>query len=378
MRVVILYNSSWYVFLLRQNLVASLNKAGCNVTVVAPEDAYTERVKNLGVSFVPVLMSRSGTSLVSEALTVSQIYQALRKVRPDVVLSFTVKCNLYAGLCKRRLAFKHVANISGLGQLFDQISSFRRLALYMYRFALARTENVFFQNRDDLSHLVGQEIVAPQRATLLPGSGVDLERFVPTAKMMQNKRTFLMFGRLLPKKGFAHFLEAARILSAQYGARVSFWILGAVDHERSESQALLQDILDAHAKGIVRYLQSTDDPLPYIREADVVVLPSTYNEGIPRSLLEALACGKPIVTTDWKGCRETVEDGQNGFLVVPDNTEALTRAMHDLVVADNEKLNSFGKRSREIAEARFDEGLVLSAYHRAVGVNQSLTSEVAK
>jgi glycosyltransferase involved in cell wall biosynthesis len=175
-----------------------------------------------------------------------------------------------------------------------------------------------------------------------------------------------MFGRLLPKKGFYHFIRAAEELKRHYGDGVAFWILGAADPERQESQELLGNIMDAHACGTIRYLHATDDPRPYIQESDVVVLPSTYNEGIPRSLLEALASGKPIVTTDWKGCRETVEDGKNGFLVTPDSWQSLANALRALITCDYAQLGAFGSRSREIAEERFDEKLVLDAYHEAI------------
>jgi glycosyltransferase involved in cell wall biosynthesis len=175
-----------------------------------------------------------------------------------------------------------------------------------------------------------------------------------------------MFGRLLPKKGFYHFLRAATELKRRCGDRVVFWVLGAPDPERAESVELLTHVMDHHARGVIRYLQSTDDPLPYIREADVVVLPSTYNEGIPRSLLEALACGKPIVTTDWKGCRETIDHGRNGFLISPDSSEALIDALLEMVSYDDTKLAAFGRRSRQMAEERFDEGVVIGAYHQAL------------
>lgn len=366
MRVVILYNSSWYVFLLRRNLIASLQKFGCEVTVIAPEDGYTERVKALGVSFIPIEMTRSGTSPLGELSVVSAIHAALRKAKPHVVLSFTAKCNVYAGLCKRAASFRHIANVSGLGQLFDGVGAMQGAARMLYRIALARTEEVFFQNRDDMSHLVGAGVVSARRATLLPGSGVDLARFTPLSRPVNTARSFLMFGRLLPKKGFYDFVKAAEVLTAAFQSRVAFWVLGAPDEERPESRTLLERILEAHARGYIRYLQSTDDPLPYIREADAVVLPSTYNEGIPRSLLEALACGKPVVTTDWKGCRETVDHGRNGFLVAPGSVESLIQALTILTTMDRGALAEFGRKSREIAEERFDENLVLGAYLRAV------------
>ncbi|MFN4895223.1 MAG: glycosyltransferase family 4 protein [Pseudomonadota bacterium] len=362
MRTVILYNSSWYVFLLRQNLIRSLQSAGHTVTVIAPEDRYTERVKRLGVNFVPIAMHGSGSSPIEEAVTIADVYRALRKVRADVVLSFTVKCNLYAGLCRRMLDFRHVANVSGLGDIFNTGPAVRRGVYLLYRVALARTHLIFFQNVEDQERLCASGAVDRNRTRVIPGSGVDLERFMPAQRSHRRQRAFLMFGRLLPQKGFDSFIEAARELRHRFEDRVAFWVLGAVDQSRNESLRLLQRINEAHADGIIRYLDSTDDPLPFIREADVVVLPSTYNEGVPRSLLEALACGKPVVTTDWKGCRDTVEHEGNGLLVRPNDTASLIDALGSLATCDIGMLERLGRRSRHVAEQRFDERIVLNAY----------------
>lgn len=366
MRVVILYNSSWYVFLLRQNLIFSLQAAGHQVTVVAPLDKYTERVKQLGVDFIPINMSGTSLSPLAETRALTSVCRALRTAEPDVVLSFTIKCNLYAGLCRRLLKFRHVANISGLGQLFDGAGGVSLGVQMLYRIALARTQVVLFQNAEDRSRLTGSSAVKADLSRVIPGSGVDLSRFVPSQYTARSPRAFLMFGRLLPKKGFDDFMVAANELKRRRGNEVVFWILGAADHTRPESLKLLERIQEGHARGAVRYLQSTDDPVPFIREADVVVLPSTYNEGVPRSLLEALACAKPVVTTDWKGCRETVEHGKNGFLVRPHDTNSLIEALDHLVQCKDKELERFGRQSRAIAEQRFDERLVLQAYHEAI------------
>jgi glycosyltransferase involved in cell wall biosynthesis len=367
MRVVILYNSSWYVFLLRRNLVLSLRALGHEVTVIAPVDRYTERVKQMGVSFLPIAIDGAGRSPVGEVRTLRSINRALKTARPHAVLSFTVKCNLYAGLCRRFMDFKHIANVSGLGELFDLNSRLKRAAELLYRIALGRTNVVFFQNEQDKDLLVSNGAVERARSRVIPGSGVDLERFTADLRMPSSQRTFLMFGRLLPKKGFDHFINAAREVRQRLGDDVAFWIMGAADPQRAESLELLERVNGAHAEGIIRYLQSTDDPLPTIKESDVVVLPSTYNEGIPRSLLEALACGKPVITTDWKGCRETVEDGRNGFLVKPNDTKSLVAAFEAVAKKEADELLLMGRNSRELAERRFDERVVLDAYLGALG-----------
>lgn len=365
-KIAILYNSSWYVFLLRRNLIRALKDNGCDVTVLAPHDAYTERVKALGVTHLPLDISARGTHPVRELQTLLSLERAIRYTAPDAVLSFTVKCNLYAGLCKRNNSFRHIANISGLGEGFQDGGLLQRGLKHLYTVSMARTETIFFQNPDDFTHCIKSRMVPLASSALIPGSGVDLSAFNPKAfpsfRRDNSTRVFLMFGRLLPRKGFYSFMNAARILRKRWGNSVSFWIMGAPDHDRPESGELLEAIIRAHAEGDIRYLQATDDVRPIVREASVVVLPSTYNEGVPRSLLEALAMEKPIITTDWKGCRETVRDGVNGYLCRPHDETSLLSYMETLVEAPAERLAEMGRASRALAEERFDEQLVIDAY----------------
>jgi glycosyltransferase involved in cell wall biosynthesis len=286
------------------------------------------------------------------------------------VLSFTIKCNLYSGLCKRVHPFRHIANISGLGDGFQREGSLQLALKKLYAVAMARTETIFFQNRDDLSLCVKSGMAPLSSSMLIPGSGIDLSAFNPRAFSSCNRTpqrtTFLMFGRLLPQKGFYSFMHAAHTLRKKWGDRVAFWIMGAPDHDRPESGTLLEAIIRSHAAGDVRYLQSTDDVRPILAEATAVVLPSTYNEGVPRSLLEALAMAKPIVTTDWRGCKETVRHGVNGFLCRPNDDDALISALDSVIMSSPERLAEMGRAGRALAEEQFDEGLVINAYLNAL------------
>ena len=368
MRVVILYNTSWYVYLLRRNLITTLQEAGCEVTVVAPRDDYTERLLDLGVRYVSIPLEPGGTNPLTELRTCRAISRTLKLLRPDAVLSFTIKCNLYAGFCKRMTPFVQVANISGLGVAFERPGAMRAMATFLYRMALKPTDHIFFQNPDDLRSCTNGGLVEPRRSRVIPGSGVDLSAFLPSTRRAERPRTFLMFGRLLPQKGYDLYLNAAARLREAFGDRVRCLILGSPDRERSDSRDLLTRIQTAHADGDVQYLQSSDDVRPFLNESDVVVLPSTYNEGVPRSLLEAMASGKAIITTDWKGCRETVEHGRNGHLIVPHDAESLYRSMWHMAACPEVELASYGRESRKRAEELFDERIVLEAYLTALSL----------
>lgn len=368
MRVVILYNTSWYVYLLRRNLISTLREAGCEVIVVAPRDKYTERLIDLGARHVSIPLQPGSANPFTELRTFRAVARTLKLLRPHAVLSYTIKCNLYAGLCKRFTGFIQIANISGLGIAFERTGLMRALATSLYKVALKPTDHIFFQNHDDLTSCVHANLVARERSRVIPGSGVDLSAFTPSPQRGRRPRTFLMFGRLLPQKGFDLYLSVARRLQKEFDERVACWILGSPDQTRSESVDLYERIQHSHARGEIRYLQSADDVRPFLAECDVAVLPSTYNEGVPRSLLEAMACGKAIITTDWKGCRETVEHGRNGHLIRPHDEESLYRSMRSMVTCSDSELASFGQESRKRSEELFDERIVLQAYLNALSL----------
>lgn len=361
MRIALCANTSWYLYNYRRNLINALRQRGHAVSAIAPPDDYSDRLRALGVAWHPLAMRQNGTNPFEEAATLRDLSRRLRQIRPDALLTFTVKCNLYAGLLNRR-RFRHLANVSGLGELFDRQTLLTRLARRLYKIAFARAHAVFFQNREDLATFLNHGLILPERAERLPGSGVDVSAFMPDPDYQPGTpRAFLMFGRLLPKKGYDLFLQAAERLP---DARC--WILGIPDPRRADSRALFERIQARHARRVLIYFPATDNVLPLLRQADVVALPSSYHEGVPRCLLEALACGKPLITTDWKGCRDAVEHGQNGLLIPPNDVDALTQAMTFFCRADAGTLLKMGEFSRRKAEREFDEQQIIMRYLNAL------------
>ena len=171
-----------------------------------------------------------------------------------------------------------------------------------------------------------------------------------------------MFGRIVPQKGYELFLEAARRIRQEQDSKAAFWILGIQDASRKDSLDLFRKILTYHDQHIITYLSPTDDVVPILQQAHVVVLPSHYHEGVPRCLLEAMACGKPIITTDWKGCRETVVHGSNGYLIQKKDQKDLIRAMNRFIQAESDTLYTMGLASRRKAEQEFREEFVIAKY----------------
>jgi len=367
MRIIIVANTSWYVFNFRRNLIRTLQKDGHEVCVIAPCDDYVGKLVQLGVKHHALLLTQRGTNPFREINSFIRLLHLFRVIRPDVVLTFTVKCNLYTGICRRFVKFEQIPNISGLGEAFDKKGIVNYIVSLLYKSALAKSKRVFFQNDEDRQTIINRGLLPEHMCKRIHGSGVDLKTFCPGSFLPQNNsRRFLMFGRLVPKKGYGLFMKVAKEVRLKHKDRAEFWIMGIVDKSRKKSKELLEQILSLQKQGIIKYLPPSDDVVPVLREVDIVVLPSKYNEGIPRCLLEAMACGKPIITTDWKGCKDTVDHGVNGYLINVDDCRALEHYILKLIYAPEEQLKRMGSMSRRKAETEFDENQILDTYRAEI------------
>ncbi|WP_310394542.1 glycosyltransferase family 4 protein [Hymenobacter sp.] len=366
MRVALVINTSWNIWNFRASLVRALQAAGHEVLAIAPPDDYSARLETeLGCRFVPILMANKGTNPVQDAALTRRFYQIYRRERPDVVLHYTIKPNIYGSLAARLAGIPSINNVSGLGTVFIVRNLVSRVALGLYRFAFRFPRKVFFQNDDDRQLFLRHGLVRPEITGLLPGSGVDTDRFRPAAQFTrQTPFVFLMVARVLYEKGVVEYFEAARIIrAAEPGTRVQ--LLGGLDEAGGVGvpRATFEEWL---AGGDIEYLGRSDDVAAHLHRADCVVLPS-YREGTPKTLLEAAAVGKPLVTTDVPGCRETVQDGHNGYLCQVRSGADLAAQMLRVLRLPDADLQRMGRASRRLAETKFDEKLVLDQYLTAVG-----------
>jgi glycosyltransferase involved in cell wall biosynthesis len=367
MRVVIAANTSWYIHNFRGNLIDEILALGHEVVCVAPRDKFSQHLENRGAQYVEVSMSATSMNPFREAHVCWKLLRSLRRLQPDIVFTYTPKMNLYAGFCLYFSKFRQYANISGLGDLFakDKVS-FRFLRYFMFKICFQKTEHIFFQNGEDMALIVEKKRLLNQaKCSRLPGSGVDLDRFkscLSVVKGTEGPRVFLKYGRFLKNKGYDLYLSAAKRMKDEHGDRVEFWVMGAPDPHREDSRELYKRILTFHEMGIIRLLPWCDDIVSVLGRSDVVVSATTYNEGVPRTLLEALAAGKAIVTTNWKGARDAADDGVNGFVFEPDNEQDLCRVLDGLIKSSPKTLTSMGRAGRQKAEREFNEQIVLNRY----------------
>ncbi len=360
--IVVSANSSWNIVNFRSGLIRFLVERGFQVHVVAPSDSHSTRISDLGASFHPIHLNSSGRSPLDDAGSLIAYYRLLKVIRPDAFLGFTVKPNIYGSFAAHALGIKVINNISGLGVAFTRRGPLRWLVETLYRLGLRRSDTVFFQNPDDLTLFRERRLVDDSQARLLAGSGVDLDRFRPSrsAERDPGPFRFLMVGRMLWDKGVGQYVEAARIFRQRVDPP-EFALLGPAGVDNRSAISLSQ-LKAWEAEGVICYFGESDDVRPYLARADCVVLPSYYREGIPRSLIEAAAMGRPVITTDEVGCREAVDDGRTGFLCQARSVELLVQVMDRMLALDKIEIAAMGEGARLKAERQFDERLIGEAY----------------
>lgn len=348
----------------RAGLIRAMVTAGYEVVAVAPPDHYAPRLAELGCRYVPLPMDNKGTHPGRDFLLFWRFMQLMRKERPAVYLGYTVKPNIYGSLAAHLLRIPVINNIAGLGTVFIRESWLTRLVRRLYRLALSRSVKVFFQNDEDRALFVSGKLIPGAVTDRLPGSGIDLNRFVSVPLPDKAPLRFLLIARMLWDKGVGEFVEAARMLKKQ-GVNADFCLLGFLDVQNPV--AISRQQMDEWVEeGAIRYLGVSDNVTEEIALADCVVLPS-YREGISRTLLEAAAMARPIVTTDSVGCRDVVDEGVNGYLCKPQDAADLADKISKMAALSRTERTIMGLRGREKVVREFDEQIVIDKYLAAIG-----------
>lgn len=383
-RFLLISGTSYSLVNFRGPLVQALINTGLEVHTAAPglfEDTKTrQQLEAWGAITHDYPIQRTGINPVKDIWTMWALYRLMRNVRPDIVLGYTIKPVVY-GLLAAWLASVHqrYALITGLGYAFASQASGKRAFIFqlvrrLYSVALGKVDNVFFQNPDDEAlfrelGILRQEVPSQ----VLNGSGVDMAHFT-VASLPPGPPRFLLIARLLGDKGVRQYADAARRIKQRHPG-VVFQLAGNID---SNPDSITQKELDIWiAEGFIQYLGWLDDVRSAIANCSVYVLPSYYREGTPRSVLEAMAMGRAVITTDAPGCRETVIDGDNGYLIPIRNVEALVEAMQKFIDSPAQ-LQVMGQRSYEIAKNRYDVHKVNMVMLKVMGVVNSKDSEFLK
>lgn len=364
-KIVISINTAWNIYNFRAGLIRALVGAGYEVVALAPQDEYSECLKAMGCTVIDLPMDNNGTHLGRDVALLARYYSLLRALRPHAFLGYTVKPNVYGSMAAHALGIPVINNIAGLGATFIRESFVTKIVRTLYKIALARSYKVFFQNADDQVLFNEAGLVRQGVSSLVPGSGLNLDHYVPTPanRAAQRPFRFLLVARMLKDKGIEEYAEAARLLHQQ-GQRVEFLLLGATG-AGNPNAVPAEKLAEWEASGILSYLGKTDDVRPYLSDADCIVLPS-YREGVPRSLLEAAAMARPIIATDVVGCRDVVDDGLNGMLCEEKNATALADKMSAMMALAPAERAAMGAAGRRKVETQFDEQIVIKKYLKAL------------
>lgn len=375
MRIAIVANTAWYLLNFRGSLIRRLIEAGHTVIAVAPSGDGDAEFSRQGLTFESVPISGGGTNPLVEFRSVLGLYAVFRRHRIELVLSYTPKGNLYSALAGIACGLTFVPNVSGLGRSFIQKSFVTYIVSALYRLTFGRARHVFFQNNEDRQIFIEAGFVRPEQSERLPGSGVDLTRFAVSHPPVSSSNdsvlttpypiTFLMVARMMWDKGVGEYVDAARLVRARY-PYARFILLGFldVDNPSAVSRAQMDEWV---REGVIEYQPSVDDVRPAMAASDCVVLPS-YREGVPRTLLEAAAIGRPVIATDVPGCRDTVVNGETGLLCRVMDARDLANKVEQFINLPKAQRLAMGAAGRRLVETKFDERIVLNRYVELVDV----------
>lgn len=355
-RVLILGSSGLGIFGLRGELIERLVRDGYDVTVSFPSGFLGEGKalsEKYGCSFIETVVDRRGTNILNDLKLLRDYIKLIKTVKPDVVLAYTVKCCVYGGMACRFLKMPCAMNITGLGKGLAEGGIKQKILVMLYKIA-SKSSLVFFQNQHDRQFFTDCGIRCKEEI-LLPGSGVNLQKYVPLPYPTDDKIIFTYIARVMKTKGIDEFLAAAETIKAE-NPNTEFHICGYYEDD-------YKDIVDrAHAAGIVEYHGLVQDVRPYEEISHCIVLPTYHPEGISNVLLEAAACGRPIITTNRPGCKEVVDDGVNGYLVREKDSQDLTEKMRKFMALPWEARRDMGLCGRAKVEKEFDRQIVVERY----------------
>ena len=353
-KVLFLVNHDVVIYNFRLELVERLLAEGHQVVISSP---YGERIDDLvalGCEFRPITLSRHGMNPVQEMKLLWDYLKLIKKEKPDIVFTYTIKPNIYGGIACALRKVPYVVNITGLGTAVENSGLVQKITVMLYRLALARVQRVFFQNEENRQFFVDRKLAMGKHG-MLPGSGVNLQRFSPLEYPGEETTEFVFISRIMKEKGADQYLEAAEYIREKY-PNTRFHICGFCE------QAYEQKLKDLHDKGIIIYHGMVRDVKQVIAKTHCTIHPTYYPEGLSNVLLESAACARALITTNRSGCREVIDNGINGFVVEQKNAQDLIDKIEVFLALPWEQKKAMGVAGRAKVEREFDRQIVVEKY----------------
>ncbi len=357
----------WSVYNFRSDVLKALLDDGYAVAVIAPGDEFAAMLTGMGCTHHEVNFSNKGRNPFADIRLYFQLKSIYRKLKPKMIFHYVIKPNIYGSLAASSLSIKSVAVVTGLGYAFAKRNWLYRLVKQLYKIALKRPEEVWFLNNEDAGIFNKEKIAGIEKIKVLPGEGVNVNYFSPAfngEKIPNEKFCFLMSTRLLKSKGISVYADAARILR-QKNYQVNFDLLGFFEEHHPDA-ITPEDLYKWEQEGLITYKGFVKDVRPYLKAADCFVLPSFYNEGVPRSLMEAASMELPIITSINKGCREVVLNNSTGFLCNPNDPFDLAEKMERMIKLTPNFRMRMGKHGRLHVMKKFNVEKVVEEYRRVL------------
>lgn len=352
-KILILANSDVGLYKFRKELIEELIKVH-KVTISLPNGEFVKSLKDIGCEFIETKISRRGTNPITDLKLILQYKNIIKQVKPDIVLSYTIKPNVYGGIVCRMLKIPYIPNITGLGTAVENGGILQNLTLFLYKIALKKASCVFFQNEANKDFLLNKGIIKG-RHKLIPGSGVNLSYYNILDYPKDDTINFLFISRVMKQKGIDQYLDTAEYIKKKY-KNTHFHVLGFCEEEYEEK------LNDMHTRGIIKYHGMQNDVLKFYKISHCTIHPTYYPEGMSNVLLESAACGRPIITTNRSGCKEIVDDGINGYVVEERNSKELIEKVEKFINLSYEDKKQLGLAGRTKVEKEFSRQIVVDAY----------------
>jgi glycosyltransferase involved in cell wall biosynthesis len=365
-KLFLVVNVDWFFLSHRLPIALEALNRGYEVTIFTIDTGKKAEIESYGLRCISLPTSRSGTNILQELKVIALLWRYYKNEKPDIIHHVALKPVTYGSIVCRFLKIKNVTNaLSGMGFLFanpEKISFTRRIVLSLFKIAFKNPSLKFiFQNEDDLNIIVNSGVVDRKQCHIIKGSGVSLEEFAYTVENLEQKVRFVLPARMLTDKGVVEYIKAAKIVSSKHPNKAQFILAGAIDMG-NKAGIPETEIRDWEKEGHIEYIGFQTDMVKIVKAANVIVLPS-YREGLPKSLIEACAIGRAIITTDVTGCKDVVTEGVNGLIIPVKNHEALAEAIEKLLFDSNLRVE-MGKKGRTIAEREFSvEGVIEKTFH---------------
>lgn len=361
-------NSCWSVYNFRLDIIRQFLQDGFVVLIIAPKDAYTEKLLSLSkigeIKYKEILFQNSVVHPFSDWMLYRQLLQIYKAESPDIIFHYVTKPVIYGSMAAGKLGIPSVAVITGLGYVYIKDSLLSTIVSSLFRFSLRKTMQVWFLNEENALLFEKKNIISKQKIRILPGEGINTERFKPSVSTAGNTFVFIMVSRLLWSKGVGCYVEAARMLKAR-GIAARFYLLGKLEAVHPDAVGI-ETIQDWDHAGLIEYLGESDEVPDHLGKADCFVLPTYYQEGVPRSIMEAASMELPVIASRQTGCNLVVQDGITGYLFDSKDPLDLAHTMEKVMMLDPPSRKEMGKKGRELMQSTFHKDIVINIYQETV------------